>query len=394
MRNTVLLIITIAILFPSCRKDDPVMDKRGDIVSTKEIDTYSPAEIQEKLTERQFDVPFTLEYDVQGVKITYRTPDPDGNLVDASGGIFYPVKEGSLPIISFQHGTQTHHYLVPSQGITNSEASLAGAVAASMGYIVVAADYLGLGDSQIVQPYLLNATSASTVIDMLRAAKTYLSNNGIATDGNLYLTGYSQGGTVTMAAHHEIEKNYSKEFQVTAAAPLAGAYDLVLTIDSVLSWETYTEPVLIAQMMYSYDHYYKWNRLDEIFKEPYASLIPGCFEGNLMLDGINYKLTQTISDLMQEQFLLDYKAGNETELIQALENNSLLNYTPDAPVRFYHGGADMTAPIQNTLAAKAYYESNGKTNVEFFTLPGLNHEDASAPAIIAAMQWFLTLQGK
>ena len=394
MRNTLFLIITIAILFPSCSKEDPGMTERGDIVNTKQIGTYSPAEIQVKLASRNFDVPFDLVYDVLGVKIVYMTPDPEGNLVRASGGIFYPVKEGSLSMISFQHGTQTHRYLVPSQGPDNSEASLAGSVAASMGYIVVAADYLGLGDSQIVPPYLHNATSASTVIDMLRAATTYLSDNGISTNGSLYLTGYSQGGNVTMSAHHEIEKNYSSEFQVTAAAPLAGAYDLVLTIDSVLSWETYIEPVLIANLMYTYDHYYKWDRLSELFKEPYASEIPDHFDGNLMLDGINARLTRTISDLMQEQFLMDYKAGNETEVKQVLEDNSLLNYTPAAPVRFFHGGADMTAPVQNTIAAKAYYELNGKTNVEFITIPGLNHEDAAAPAIIAAMQWFETLQGK
>jgi len=97
---------------------------------------------------------------------------------------------------------------------------------------------------------------------------------------------------------------------------------------------------------------------------------------------------------MQEQFQMDYKARSETEVKQALEDNSLLNYTPAAPVRFFHGGADMTAPVQNTVAAKAYYELNGKTNVEFITIPGLNHKDAAAPAIIAAMQWFETLQGK
>ena len=197
-----------------------------------------------------------------------------------------------------------------------------------------------------------------------------------------------------MATHHEIEKNYSNEFQVTASAPLAGAYDLVLTIDSILSRETYIEPVLIANLMYSYDYYYKWDRLDEIFKEPYATEIPGYFDGTLMLDGINAKLTETISDLLQDQFLTDYLSGSETDLLQALEGNSLLNYTPTAPVKLFHGGADMTAPIQNSVAAKAYYEANGKTNVEMTTIPDLNHEDAAVPAILGAMQWFEELRAR
>ena len=134
--------------------------------------------------------------------------------------------------------------------------------------------------------------------------------------------------------------------------------------------------------------------MNEIFKEPYASAIPGYFDGTLMLDGINAKLTETISDLLQDQFLSDYLAGSETELLQALEDNSLLNYTPTAPVWFFHGGADMTAPIQNSIAAKAYYEANGKTDVGMTTIPGLNHEDAAAPAIIGAMLWFEELRAK
>jgi dienelactone hydrolase len=263
-----------------------------------------------------------------------------------------------------------------------------------MGYVVVAADYLGLGESQIVPPYLLNANSATTVIDLLRAAKTYLDGEGIVTDGSLYLTGYSQGGIVTMATHHEIEKNYSSEFQVTASAPLAGAYDLSLTVDSILSWETYIEPVLIAQLLYTYDHYYNWDRLDEIFRAPYASAIPGYFDGTMTLDVINLKLTETLADLLSDQFLSDYKEGSETDLDQALADNSLLNYTPTAPVRFFHGTADQTVPPQNTLAAKAWYEANGKTNVEYIPVPGLNHEDGAAPAIIGAMQWFEELRVK
>ena len=41
-----------------------------------------------------------------------------------------------------------------------------------------------------------------------------------------FLTGYSQGGHVTMAAHRELETFHTNEFTVTACAPCAGPYDL------------------------------------------------------------------------------------------------------------------------------------------------------------------------
>ena len=113
-----------------------------------------------------------------------------------------------------------------------------------------------------------------------------------------------------------------------------------------------------------------------------------------MLEGINLKLTTTIGDLLTDDFLSDYLGGNETDLMQALAANSVLNYTPAAPVRFFHAEADKTVPPQNTISAKAYYESNGKTNVEFITIPGLNHEFGAPPAIIGAMEWFEELRGK
>ncbi len=392
MKNTILYLLVLIFILTACQDNNPSLAERGDIIKTKQIGTYSPQDITGILTSFQYSVPFTLTHNIKADKIAYMTPEPGGKLVNASGAILYPETEGSLPMISFQHGTQTHRYLVPSQGPNNSEASLAGAVAASMGYVVVAADYLGLGDSEVVPPYLIKSTSVTTVIDMLRAAQEYLEDKGITWDGSLYLAGYSQGGVVTMATHHEIEQNYKDEFTVSASAPLAGAFDLSLTVDSILSWETYIEPVLIANLVYSYDHYNDWNRLGEIFQEPYASNIPGYFNGTYMLEGINAKLTENLQELLQAEFITGYRNGNEPALEQALEANSLLTYTPSAPVRFIYGEEDRTVPTQNTTAALAYYKTNGKNNVDSITLPGLNHEDAAVTAIIAAMQWFEELR--
>jgi predicted esterase len=342
------------------------------------------------LDNNDFQVPFTLEHKVKAIKIAYMTPDPGGKLVNATGGLYIPETSGEFPIICFQHGTQTHKVLVPSLGAGNSDAGLAGAVAASMGYICVAADYLGLGESEIVPPYLLAENSATTVIDMLRASFSHLSSLGVKTDGSLYLTGYSQGGHVTMATHHELEENYSDEFQVTASAPLAGPYDLKSTIDTIMHWETYANPVLFAYLMNSYNQYYEWDRMSEIFKEPYATDIPGYFDGLQFMDAINDKLPQLIEDLLTGTFIEDYLGDGEQDLKTALQNNSLLNYSPSAPVRLIHGDADKTVPYDNSVSAKDYYMSRGKTDVDLITVEG-DHEGAAPAAIVGAMLWFESL---
>ncbi len=386
-------VVLLLLALVACENEDPQKKERGLVISTKQFRTYTPQDIQDFLNANRFQVPFTLTHNVRAVKISYITIDPDGNFTEATGAVYLPETTGEFPIICFQHGTQTQRYFVPSIGAGNSDAGLAGAVAASMGYICVAADYLGLGDSYIVPPFLLAENSAITVIDMLRASDKYFESQGIATDGSLYLTGYSQGGHVTLATHREIEQNYSDEFQVTASAPLAGPYDLASTIDTVMEWGTYNQPILFTYLMNSYNHYYGWDRLNEIFQEPYASEIPGYFDGSQAMASINLKLPQSLESLLQEKFIADYKSGAEEDLKKALLDNSLMNFIPTAPMLLIHGDQDKTVPHFNALNLMNYYESSGKTNMELMIVEG-DHVSAAEAAIVGAMAWFETLRNK
>lgn len=393
MKKLVIPLILLVFLLASCKEEQHEITERGGIVTTREIDIYTPPKIQALLDLANFQPPFALAHNVKAVKIEYMTPRPDGELVNATGAVFIPETTGKFPVICYQHGTQTQRYQVPSLGLGISDAGLAPSVAASMGYICVAADYLGLGDSYIVPPYLLAENTANTVIDMIRASMTYLSSQGVETDGSLYLTGYSQGGQVTMATHHEIEKNHSDEFQVTASAPLAGPYDLEATIDTVIAWGRYKRPILMAYLMNSYNHYYGWDRLSEIFQEPWASEIPDYFDGSQSMNVINNRLPLALDSLLLESFINNYKAGGEEDFRNAIQENSLLNYVPDAPVRLIHGDADKTVPYSNSVTAMEFYKSHNKTNVELVTVEG-DHETAAEAAIVGAMIWFKSLREK
>jgi dienelactone hydrolase len=385
MKKIFIPLVPLMFFLASCEKEQPK--------TAEQIKIYTPSEIQSLLDINKFQIPFALVHDVRAVKINYMTPQPDGKLVNATGAVYIPETSGEFPVICFQHGTQTQRHLVPSLGAGNSDAGLAGAVAASMGYVCVAADYLGLGESYIVPPYLLAENSATTVIDLLRASMSYLASQGIQTDGSLYLTGYSQGGYVTMAAHHEIEKNYSDEFQVTASAPLAGPYDLAATVDSIMEWGTYEQPILMAYLFNSYDHYYGWNRLHEIFREPWASEIPDYFDGSQMMAGINNRLPRSMDSIFTETFLAGYRSGGEQDVRDAIAANSLLNFVPSAPVLMIHGDADQIVPYFNSELAKEYYNNGGKTNVEITMVKG-NHEGAAEAAIVGAMLWFESLRNR
>jgi fermentation-respiration switch protein FrsA (DUF1100 family) len=145
--------------------------------------------------------------------------------------------------------------------------------------------------------------------------------------------------------------------------------------------------------MNSYNYYFEWDRLSEIFQEPYASDLPGYFDGGQFMNAINENLPQSIDELLTATFIESYRGDGELEFKTALQNNSLLSYSPAAPVLLIHGKADMTVPLQNTITAWDYYVSRGKNNVDTLLIEG-DHEGAAPAAIVAAMSWFESLENK
>ena len=88
---------------------------------------------------------------------------------------------------------------------------------------------------------------------------------------------------------------------------------------------------------------------------------------------------------------LSYLNGNESEVVWAIEENTVLNWSPQTPIHFFHGDADVTVPYQNVMTAISKFESNGANNILLTTIPGGNHATSGAAASIGAIQWFENL---
>ncbi len=105
-------------------------------------------------------------YDVVNYKIVYATVDARGRPDTASGLITLPTNRNlRYPIGVYMHGTVSNREAVPSRPVSGaqlltSERILTAALATN-GYIVVAPDYIGLGDSEGFHPYVHAASEAS-----------------------------------------------------------------------------------------------------------------------------------------------------------------------------------------------------------------------------------------
>lgn len=138
--------------------------------------------------------PVAPVYEVANHRLSYLTVDGQGRSVTASGLISVPVKGvgARSPVISYQHGTIFKDAEAPSNHAVAGEVAV---VLASLGYIVVAPDYVGYGASRGAEhPYLLAAPSAAAVLDLLSAAKSWRRSQGLVDNGQLFLAGYSEGG--------------------------------------------------------------------------------------------------------------------------------------------------------------------------------------------------------
>ena len=395
-KNWVLFTLVLLALLPvACQKDnDPPIEtnESGDLIHATSIGTYSAATIQTILNAVSADFNLELKYAVEVVKIVYYTTDPSGNVVQASGALMVPKQVDDLPSICFHHGTETKRSDVASAGPLATGEGFAGMIMASIGFITFEPDYLGLGDSDILHPYLYANSYAEASIDMLTAGVSYCAQNGINLNWDLYLGGYSEGGYATLAVQKEIEKQFSFEFNLVANAPQAGPYDLHETVKYFINLPDYPEPSFMAYMVTAYNDIYNWNRIDEFFLAPYADMMDNLFDGTNSPGEINNSLPDKISLLFKESFLNGYNDGSETEFVNAVKENTLLDWTPLTPIRFYHSNADEIVPYQNSLTAVENLKTHGGTDISLVTIDGLKHGEASLIAITRMTEWFDSLK--
>ena len=334
-----------------------------------------------------------LKHDISLYTITYNTTY-NGKKIKASGLVAFPDTDNGMPILNFNHGTTSLHADAPTEDLIQYSFF---ANAASAGYIFVIPDYLGFGISDdIVHPYYRSDITGQTVVDMIRATKELAEIEGYNFNGDIFLSGYSEGGFATMSAHYNLENNNYSGLNLVASAPASGGYDISGMLDYFLSKDTYHVPYYIAYVAIGYKTSYDWILpLSSIFNEPYASIIPEYFNGKYSGYEINSVLSDDISELLTSTFINNIYSDLELKIIvDAFEENSLDQWVPKNKMIMYHGTDDITVPYQNSVDTYNNFISLGadKNTVEFIDLNGENHSSGSLPYIIDLFDKFEKLK--
>lgn len=192
-------------------------------------------------------------------RVTYESVIPErGNRpITATGLVAVPDTDGtSFPMLSYQHGTVYGKEEVPSIPEQSPETQLMLAQFAGQGYIVVGADYFGMGTSKEPEGYLVKGSHQQATYDMLVASRAVLAHLNLEAS-RLFLAGWSQGGFVTMAL---LEKLESIGLPVQAAATASAPLDLYAALTGVLYFPRPIDAGWMSTMFiltsFAFEYYY------------------------------------------------------------------------------------------------------------------------------------------
>ena len=344
---------------------------------------------------------FPIKNGVNYYKITYETPDVQGNISIASALMAVPDDTTmTYPLLCYQHGTSASKTDVPSA--LNGESALP-ILFSGLGFLTVTPDYLGLGDSPGFHPYVHADTEASAGADALQAIKDYALDHNICYDNRLFLTGYSQGGHASAALHRLLEQNSA--FNIVAAAHLSGPYSLSMVMrDLLLSDQPYGRPAYLINTMFSYQYVYGnlYTDMSEAVKPQYVDKCNQFYNNQISLTDLNDYLVNALTasegaPIASRIFKDDYKAAIESDpnhpVNIALALNDTYDWAPAAPTRLYYCADDDQVPYQNSLVAEAGFMTNGAANIDAVDLGNFNHVGCVTPALFNTINLFTTVQG-
>ncbi|MBI9071260.1 MAG: prolyl oligopeptidase family serine peptidase [Melioribacteraceae bacterium] len=395
-----LLSIILIITFTSCSDsgtdpEDEKLKERGDIYSSESGNIYTTQTINTLISAAASGTPLptiNFLYDVKFVSIEYQTVDYNNKKVKASGALYIPQTDKSFPLISIQHGTLLKRTAAASNSPLSITEGAFGLTMASMGYVSCVPDLLGFGTSDIIHPYVHGKGNSNAVVDFMRAARNYCEEHGIMLNGQVFLGGYSEGGYVTLATQKDIEQNYSNEFHLTAVAPMAGPYDLNYTMDWIVNKGKYDYPGYISYFLVAYNEVYGWNRLNDFFVSSLSGNIRAMFNGSRDFNSVNNELPKSVEGLLNSKIIDGIRNRTDAEFLSKIDENSLLEWNPVAPITLYHGNADNAVHYQNCVHAYEALSTRTSSFVKIVTIQGGTHESSVLPSVIGMIGWFESLK--
>jgi hypothetical protein len=369
----------------------------GGLVSATSLHEYATrADVDAYLTSDGFS-PETDRYGVHTYRLVYRTTSATGKPTTASGLVALPVNGSRrLSTVEFGHGTEIYKGDAPS---TSDDVFVDGPAVtfASAGFAAVAPDYLGLGLGSGPHPWMDVPSETTASLDLLRAARTFVAQQGRSLSRDVYLSGFSQGASAALSLARTLQRGGDPWFRAAAVAPISGAYDfrhaaipsLFTPAVQPLLASAYTTYLLVA-----------FDRLHDIYRDPADVFQPdyvplaGLFDGTHTGQEVLGALPASIDDLLTvrgKQMLL-HPTGRFADALAVLDS-VCTDWTPRMPVRLYYSPGDEEAVNANTEHCQAALDAPTVNLGVDRDYNGFVHEGSEVLGVPEVTRWFAHLAG-
>ena len=331
------------------------------------------------------------------VEVDSVIPEWDNEPTVATGLLAIP-EDGatSHPLLSYQHGTVFGLDQVPSRPDNSFETQLAVATFASQGYVVIAADYFGLGGSRTVSSqvrppnsFIVPQSTVQSMLDHHRASTTVLDHLGQTTP-QLFLFGWSQGGWSTMQFLRRLE---SLTIPVTAAATVSAPVDVAAAFRRPLVNPRPQDAAwvkgCINNMIWAYEEYGRMPGFAASAVKPeHLAASRAFYAGELDWPTFNAGLPARAADMMRREFVLTAESGRG-RFWEAVEGVAAYRWRIRTPLRCYAGDADEAIPAEISRLTADFDRLLGGTNVEFLSAgPQADHRASFVQATLSVKPWF------
>lgn len=284
-------------------RDDPTL---GTVRGTQGRQNFSASVLRALLAATGTSLQAALQYDVAVEQLGYVTQDR-GRLLDATTLVAMPrdVPAGTaLPALLLLHGTAGFTDACAPSNDTETR-GLAAALA-SVGYLVVAPDYLGLrafgGPTGFPHPYLVGQATAIASLDALRAAMRHAAaTEGVGCMAPRYVVvGGSQGGHAALWVDRLAEA-YAPELVNEGVVATVPPADLVGQVDRALRTTVPATGNTLAFLGTAPWWYGVEGRLGEVLRSPWDRDVPAALAASCSPSDSVRNLT--IEQVFQAEFL-------------------------------------------------------------------------------------------
>ena len=315
-------------------------------------------------------------------RVIYRSRTSRNTPVTVSGLVIVPNGPAPAlgrPVVTWGHGTTgVATDCAPSFNVQRAiGAALGLAQLLSKGYVVVAADYPGLGSSG-VHPYLDGVSAARSMIDAVRAARELPQAHA----GSRYAAwGFSQGGHGALFVA-SIAKSYAPELTLVGSAAASAPTQLrrLLRADA----QTPAGRVIASYAIASWQRFYG-APMAKIADAPTASVIDA-IASVCSLDPLDDLELGLDSLAFQHSGFLKSEPGNSSVWGRLIALNSTPDTQRDVPLLMLQGGADQIVEAPITRRYVQLLCSTGR-HVTYVEMAGLDHGTSARRGADVAVRW-------